>query len=251
MQKKEDNIIDINKTLDFPYNIAIIMDGNGRWAQNRNLSINIGHKEGGKNLLKILEHAKNIGVKTLTLYAFSTENWKRSNNEVNFIMQMFSSYLTENEDKILKNLVNFKVIGDKNGLSKEIISKIDKLEKKTQNNNSLFLNIAFNYGGRSEILYAVKNIISDVKNNIINDNTNIDENLFKKYLYNPDIAYPDFIIRTGGELRISNFLLWELSYSELYFTDILWPDFDERALDEAIENFKKRKRTYGERKAVR
>lgn len=247
---QEYNIIDNSKKLNFPYNIAIIMDGNGRWAQNRKLSINAGHKEGGKNLLRILKHAKNIGVKSLTLYAFSTENWKRPKAEVDFIMQMFSSYLIENGDKITEDSVNFKVIGDRNGLSKEIILKIDELEAKTQDNNSLFLNIAFNYGGRSEILYAVKNIISDVRNNIIND-INIDEDLFKKYLYNPDIIYPDLIIRTGGELRISNFLLWELSYSELYFTDILWPDFNEKALDKAIEDFKKRKRTYGERKAIR
>lgn len=234
----------------FPESIAIIMDGNGRWAQKRGFEIRYGHKQGAENLIKISKHSKNIGVKSLTLYAFSTENWKRPKAEVDSLMRLLRFYLTKNMDEFTKNNVKLKVIGNLDRLDNDLRENILKLEEKTKNNNGLFLNIAFSYGGRMEILDATKKIAEAVKIGNL-DIESIDEEEFKKYLYNSEIIYPDLVIRTGGELRLSNFLLWELSYSELYFTDTLWPDFDEKALDLAIENFKNRKRTYGERKAKR
>lgn len=232
-----------------PTSVAIIMDGNGRWAQKRKLPISYGHKKGADNLIKILEHAKNIGIKSLTLYAFSTENWKRPKDEVDYILSILNNYLDEKSEIFMKNDIKLKFIGDLTKLDGEVLRKIANLEKETEN-NTLILNIAFSYGGRAEIVNATKNIVVDYKNNKIDIN-DINEELFKKYLYNPEIIYPDLVIRTGGDMRISNFLLWEISYSELYFTNTLWPDFKEKDFDKAIKNYKKRKRTYGERKAIR
>lgn len=232
-----------------PTSIAIIMDGNGRWAQKRKLPVSYGHKKGADNLINILKHAKNIGIKSLTLYAFSTENWKRPKDEVDYILNTLDSYLDEKSEIFIENDIKLKFIGDLTKLDKKLLQKISNLEKETENNN-LELNIAFSYGGRTEIINATKNIAVDYKNNKI-DIYDINEELFKKYLYNPEIIYPDLVIRTGGDIRISNFLLWEISYSELYFTNKLWPDFNEKDLNKAIKNYKKRKRTYGERKVVR
>ena len=235
---------------EIPQSIAIIMDGNGRWAQRRGYEIRYGHKKGVEALIRTLRHCKDIGVKSLTVYAFSTENWKRPKREVGSIMRLMEFYLNKNEDEFDKNNVQLSVRGDISNLKNDVIKKIKSVEEKTKNNTGLFFNIAFSYGGRREIVQAAKKFAEDVKNNIVNIN-DLDENVFKNYLYNPNIIYPDLVIRTGGDLRISNFLLWEISYSELYFTSTLWPDFDEKALDEAIEDFKHRKRTYGERKAKR
>mgnify|MGYP001058863836 CR=1 FL=1 len=232
-----------------PTSVAIIMDGNGRWAQKRKLPVSYGHKKGADNLIKILKHAKSIDIKSLTLYAFSTENWKRPKDEVDYILNILNNYLDEKSEIFMKNDIKLKFIGDLTKLDGEVLRKIANLEKETEN-NTLILNIAFSYGGRAEIVNATKNIAVDYKNNKIDIN-DINEELFKKYLYNPEIIYPDLVIRTGGDMRISNFLLWEISYSELYFTNTLWPDFKEKDFDKAIKNYKKRKRTYGERKAVR
>lgn len=232
-----------------PLSVAIIMDGNGRWAQKRKLPISYGHKKGADNLIEILKHAKNVGIKSLTLYAFSTENWKRPKDEVDYILNILNNFLDEKSEILIENDVKLKFIGDLSILENNLLKKISNLEKRTENNN-LILNIAFNYGGRSEIINAAKNIATDYKNNQIDIN-NINEELFKKYLYNPEIIYPDLVIRTGGDIRLSNFLLWEISYSELYFTDLLWPDFKEKDFDRVINNYKNRKRTYGERKAIR
>ena len=234
-----------------PRSIAIIMDGNGRWAQRQGFKIRYGHKQGSNTLINILNHCNKIGVESLTVFAFSTENWKRSKAEVSALMRLLEYYLFKNENEFQKNNIKLKVIGapvdDK--LDKRIIEKIKEVEENTKNNKFAF-NIAFNYGGRREIVDASKKIAQDVKNGTI-DIKDVNEDSFKKYLYNPDIIYPDLVIRTGGDLRISNFLLWEMSYSELYFTDILWPDFDEKQLDLAINNFNHRVRTYGDRKAKR
>lgn len=235
---------------ELPQSIAIIMDGNGRWAQKRDFQIRYGHKKGVEALIKILQYAKKIGIKSLTVYAFSTENWKRPKSEVNSIMRLLEFYLNKNEEEFYKNNTKLSVMGDLNGLKKELIDKIKLVEEKTKDNTDFFFNVAFSYGGRKEIVQASKRFAEDVKNNNINIE-DLTEDIFKKYLYNPDIIYPDLVIRTGGDLRISNFLLWEISYSELYFTNTLWPDFDEKALDLALEDFKHRKRTYGERKAKR
>lgn len=234
-----------------PNSIAIIMDGNGRWAQRKNLKIRYGHKMGAENLINVLKHCKKIGIKSLTVFAFSTENWKRPTSEINALMRLLKYYLLKNQSEFSKNNIKLKIIGrDLDGkVATDIINKIKEIEENTKNNEFAF-NIAFNYGGRDEIVNASKKIALDVKNNLINID-DINENTFKNYLYNPDIIYPDLIIRTGGVLRISNFLLWEMSYSEFYFTDVLWPDFNEKELNLAVEDFKNRVRTYGDRKAKR
>ena len=236
--------------LELPKSIAIIMDGNGRWAQKRGFEIRYGHKKGVDALIKILDYSKKIGIKSLTVYAFSTENWKRPQREINSIIRLLQFYLRNNEQEFYKNNIKLSVIGDLSKLDKKTIDEIRDIEEKTKNNNDFYFNIAFSYGGRREIVDASKKIAKDFKDGKIDINS-LDEDVFKMYLYNPDIIYPDLIIRTGGDIRISNFLLWEMSYSELYFTDTLWPDFDEKALDLAIDNYKHRKRTYGERKAKR
>ena len=235
---------------EIPQSIAIIMDGNGRWAQRRGYEIRYGHKKGVEALIKMLRHCKDIGIKSLTVYAFSTENWKRPKQEVDAIMRLLKFYLDKNEEEFYKNNIKLKVMGDLSNLSSDIVNRVKDVEEKTKNNSDFFFNIAFSYGGRREIVQATKKIVSDV----INKNISVDEineESFKNYLYNPNIIYPDLVIRTGGDIRVSNFLLWEISYSELYFTNTLWPDFDEKALDLAIDDFKHRKRTYGERKAKR
>jgi undecaprenyl diphosphate synthase len=246
--KKDSRIIgkpSIND-INFPKSIAIIMDGNGRWARKRHLTVSDGHRKGMETLEKILEYSRDIGVKSLTLYAFSTENWERTKNEVDYIMGLVNSYLDRNTDILVKNNVKLRVIGNLDRVSPEMRSKILALEQKTSDNDKFFLNIAFSYGGRTEIVDAARNIALDVQNGKL-DVSKIDENLFRKYLYNPDILYPDLVVRTGGDFRISNFMLWEISYSELYFTNTLWPDFDEKMFDLAIENFMRRKRTYGKK----
>ena len=236
--------------LELPKSIGIIMDGNGRWAQKRGFEIRYGHKKGVDALIKILNYSQKIGIKSLTVYAFSTENWKRPEREVNAIIRLLQFYLKNNEKEFYKNNIKLSVMGDLSKLDKKTIDKIRTIEEKTKNNSEFYFNVAFSYGGRREIVDASKKIAKDFKDGKIDINT-LDEDIFKMYLYNPDIIYPDLIIRTGGDIRLSNFLLWELSYSELYFTDTLWPDFDEKALDLAIDNYKHRKRTYGERKAKR
>lgn len=236
--------------LELPKSIGIIMDGNGRWAQKRGFEIRYGHKKGVDALIKILNYSQKIGIKSLTVYAFSTENWKRPEREVNAIIRLLQFYLKNNEQEFYKNNIKLSVMGDLSKLDKKTVDKIREIEEKTKNNEDFYFNVAFSYGGRREIIDASKKIAKDFKDGKIDINT-LDEDIFKMYLYNPDIIYPDLIIRTGGDIRLSNFLLWELSYSELYFTDTLWPDFDEKALDLAIDNYKHRKRTYGERKAKR
>lgn len=220
-----------------PKHIAIIMDGNGRWAKKRGLPRTFGHKEGAAALRKIITHAAEIGVKYLTVYAFSTENWKRSQEEVNALMFLFKSYIKNEEKNIMENNIRFMVSGRKENVSESLLEAIDKLQDKSKNNTGLTFNIAFNYGGRAEIIDAVNEILKSGKESI-------DEEEFSKYLYN-DIPDPELLIRTSGELRISNFLLWQIAYSEIYITDTLWPDFDERELDIAIESYMKRDRRFG------
>jgi undecaprenyl diphosphate synthase len=235
----------------FPKNIAIIMDGNGRWAQKRGLPISFGHKQGAealKNILKIC--VENTNINSLTVYAFSTENWKRSKEEVDHIMNLFRNYIKEVlKEKDTKN-VRVRFIGSFNNLISELLEEIKKVEEITKNNDGLKFDIALSYGGRQEIIDACKKFADDVTNNRIQTN-NLDESVFRKYLYDNEINDPDLVIRTGGECRLSNFLLWELSYSELYFVDTLWPDFSKEDLDKALEYFCNRKRTFGERRAKR
>lgn len=220
-----------------PNHIAIIMDGNGRWAKKKGLPRTFGHKEGAVALRKIITHAAKIGVKYLTVYAFSTENWKRSQDEVNALMFLFKNYIKNEEKNIMENNIRFMVSGRRENVSKSLLEAIDNLQEKSKNNSGLTFNIAFNYGGRAEILDAVNRILKSGR-------TEITEEEFSKYLYN-NIPDPELLIRTSGELRISNFLLWQIAYSEIYITDTLWPDFDEKELDKAIESYNKRERRFG------
>ena len=220
-----------------PNHIAIIMDGNGRWAEKRGLPRTLGHKEGANALRKIITYAGKIGVKYLTVYAFSTENWKRSKDEVDALMFLFKTYLKNEEKSIMKNNVRFLVSGRKDDVSPSLLEAIKKLEDKSKNNTGLTLNIAFNYGGRAEIVDAVNSILKSGIDNLAEED-------FSKYLYN-NIPDPELLVRTSGELRISNFLLWQIAYSEIYITDALWPDFDEKELDKAIESYNGIDRRFG------
>ena len=220
-----------------PNHIAIIMDGNGRRAKKRGLPRTFGHKEGAAALRKIITHAAQIGVKYLTVYAFSTENWKRSQEEVSALMFLFKSYIKNEEKNIMKNNIRFMVSGRSENVSPTLLKAIRELEEKSKDNSGLTFNIAFNYGGRAEIIDAVNKILKSGKEEIT-------EEEFGKYLYN-DLPDPELLIRTSGEMRISNFLLWQIAYSELYITDTLWPDFNEAELDKAIENFNNRDRRFG------
>jgi len=226
-----------------PKHVAIIMDGNGRWAQNRHLPRFVGHREGAKRIKAIIEHAGNIGVKYLSVYAFSTENWKRPQKEVDALMDIFQKYLKAEAKNMLRDNIRLIVTGRKEGVSPKLLTAISEVEELTADNDGLTFNICFNYGGRSEIIDAVKKIIESGEKNINEEN-------FKDYLYS-DIPDPELVIRTSGEFRISNFLLWQIAYSEIYVTDVLWPDFDEREFDRAMENFKSRDRRFGGVKDVK
>lgn len=223
--------------LNIPNHVAIIMDGNGRWAKAKGLPRTFGHREGAKTLRKILTYAGDVGVKYLTVYAFSTENWKRSKEEVDALMFLFKTYMKNEKKTLMENNVRFMVSGSEEGVSPSLLKEIKKLEEETEDNTGITLNIAFNYGGRNEIIHAVNKIIESGVENIT-------EQDFRKYLYK-DIPDPELVIRTSGELRVSNFLLWQIAYSEFYITDIHWPDFDERTFDQAIESYNKRDRRFG------
>lgn len=220
-----------------PKHIAIIMDGNGRWAKKRGLPRTMGHRAGAKTLKKILTHAGKLGIKYLTVYAFSTENWKRPQNEVDTLMKLFKEYLKNEKKTMMKNGVRLMVSGKKEGVNKELLEEIEKTEKLTEDNDKITLNIAFNYGGRSEIVDAVNKILKDGV-------TEVTEESFSKYMYR-DIPDPELLIRTSGEIRISNFLLWQIAYTELYITELTWPDFDESELEKALNTYMKRDRRFG------
>lgn len=220
-----------------PKHIAIIMDGNGRWAKRKGLPRTYGHKAGADTLRKIVTECGKIGVKYLTVYAFSTENWKRSKEEIEALMFLFKTYLKNEKKTLMKNNVRFLVSGREEGVKKSLLDEIRKLEEETKNNTGLTLNIAFNYGGRAEIVDAVNKLLKDGKESI-------DEEDISKALYR-DIPDPELVIRTSGEFRISNFLLWQIAYSEIYITDVHWPDFNEKSLEEAIESYNKRDRRFG------
>lgn len=230
-----------------PQHVGFIMDGNGRWAKQRGLPRSEGHKEGAKNFRRIGEYAGDLGIKYVTFYAFSTENWKRPETEVNAIMELFADYLQEVIDRIDENIkkgIRLKFIGDRNGISPELLALMDYTEKLTENQSKLTLNIAINYGGRHEIATAVKNIAKNVSDGTI-DVDSIDEKLISDYLYTANQPEPDLIIRPSGEYRLSNFLTWQSAYSELWFSDILWPDFTTDDFNDALRAFEKRNRRFG------
>lgn len=230
----------------FPKSIAIIMDGNRRWAKEKHLNVALGHKKGAETVENISRYCNKIGVEYLTVYAFSTENWKRSKDEVSALMLLFGKYL----DRFIKNAdydnIKLKMIGDIHSdiVPKSLQKKMEDLEQKTENNTGLQLSICFNYGGRDEILNATRNIAKMVKNGEIDIN-DINEKLFASNLYTAGIPDPDLLIRTSGELRTSNFLPWQITYSEFIFLDKYWPDFNNEDVDYCIEEYEKRQRRHG------
>ncbi len=227
-----------------PKHIAIIMDGNRRWARNKGLPVGLGHKEGAKTLEKIVRHAKNIGIKYITVYAFSTENWKRSQEEVSTLMNLMLNYLESYSKRADSENIKVNILGSRQGLSEKMIDLIDKCMERTKNNTGITFNIALNYGGRDEIVKAVKSIAEKVKENEINIE-DITEQTISDNLYTKGQPDPDLLIRTSGEIRLSNFLPWQLVYTEFVFVEKNWPDFNEKDLDEAIEIYQKRNRKFG------
>jgi undecaprenyl diphosphate synthase len=227
-----------------PRHVAIVMDGNGRWATARSLPRTEGHREGVSALRTIVEHCARIGIPVLTVFAFSRENWMRPDAEVNMLMDLFITALAEQVEALQSNGVNLRFIGDRDAFPVGLRTAIRRAEKKTGKNGRLKLQVAANYGGRWDITRACQGIAELVASKDI-EIEEIDENLMSSYLGLSDLEDPDLFIRTGGERRISNFLLWELAYTELYFTDLLWPDFSPAALDEALQWFAGRERRFG------
>lgn len=230
--------------MSFPKHIAIILDGNGRWAKKRGLPRSAGHSMGAKNLENVVRYLKDTSVRYLTVYAFSTENWKRPKDEVDDLMALLEKYLRNYDELLGGEDVRLKIIGRREGLSDTLIDLINEVEEKSKNRKQLTVNIALNYGGRQEICDAAKKIAEDVKSGKI-DISDIDENLFNDYIYTKNIPDPDLIIRPSGEERLSNFLLWQCAYSEFWFSNVCWPDFTPDKLEGAVADFQKRSRRFG------
>lgn len=239
--KKEQIQIDKNN---IPEHIAIIMDGNGRWAKEKKLPRTMGHKAGVETIRRVIKESHTLGIKYLTLYAFSTENWKRPKDEVGSLMKLLVEYLRSELAELNSNGVVIKILGDITKLSNECQKEIEDAIETTKDNKGIVVNIAFNYGGRDEILRAVKAVSKDVKKGIINSD-DITENIFESYLYTKDTPDPDLIIRPSGEKRISNFLLWQCAYSEFWYSNVNWPDFKEPDLHKAIYDYQNRDRRFG------
>ncbi|MAU42033.1 MAG: di-trans,poly-cis-decaprenylcistransferase [Kordiimonas sp.] len=232
--------------LKVPAHVAIIMDGNGRWAKKRHLPRFAGHKRGADVVRDCVEASLDLGIRYLTLYAFSSENWKRSTEEVSDLMSLLRLYLRREIDDLDKNGVYITTIGDRSRLAPDIVELIVQAEKKTQNNKKLQLTLALNYGGQAEIVHAVKQLVRDAKDGKVSDD-DINEECVARYLYTNGMPDPDLIIRTSGEKRLSNFLLWQAAYTEFAFLDVLWPDFTKESLIEAVTDFSQRDRRYGAR----
>ena len=227
-----------------PRHVALILDGNGRWAKKRGLPRTMGHKEGCKTVEKTVEVAARLGIQYLTVYGFSTENWKRSAEEVGALMQLFRFYMVRLLKIASENNVRVKMIGDRRRFDQDIIDGIGRLERETKDNTGLTFVIAVNYGGRDEILRAAAKLAADIKAGKL-DEGQLSEETFASYLDTAGMPDPDLLIRTSGEIRLSNYLLWQLAYTEIYVTDTLWPDFDQEELEKAILQYNKRERRFG------
>lgn len=227
-----------------PEHLAVIMDGNRRWAKQKNLPTRDGHKEGAMRVTDLVRNCADLGIKFLSLYAFSTENWRRDKKEVDYLMNLLVEFVVKELDYLHKNNVKITLMGNIEDLPEKTKREVKRSIELTKNNNKLHLNIALSYGSRNEIINAVKKTIIDYENNKIKID-DINEESFEKYLFTHDMPDPDLLIRTSGEIRLSNFLLYQLAYTEFYFTDILWPDFDKEQLLMAIDSFQNRKRRYG------
>ena len=230
--------------MNIPNHVAIILDGNGRWAKAKGLPRTAGHVQGAKTVEQICEDAYNMGIQYLTIYAFSTENWTRPDSEVATLMNLLRNYMKNSIKRAQKNNMCVRVIGDKTKLADDLQLSIAKLEQETRNNTGLHFQIAINYGSRDEMIRAVRNLAKDCQENRL-DPEAVDEAVFERYLDTHDIPDPDLLIRTSGELRLSNYLLWQLAYSEFYFTPVPWPDFDEAELKKAVEAYNNRDRRFG------
>ena len=241
--KKKDEQIEVTD-LNLPSHIGIIMDGNGRWAKKRGLPRKAGHRQGAKTFRTITRYCSDIGIKYLTVYAFSTENWKRPQEEVDALMSLFKSYLNEALEDFKDDSIVVKFIDDKSGFNDELRELMIENEESSKDRDGMVLNIAMNYGSRDEIVRAVRNISEDVRNGKISSD-DITENLFSNYLYTAGQPDPDLIIRPSGEYRISNFMLWQAAYTEFVIMNKLWPDFEKSDLDEAINIYSQRNRRFG------
>ncbi|MCI9488616.1 MAG: isoprenyl transferase [Dorea sp.] len=230
--------------MNIPQHVAIILDGNGRWAKSKGMPRNYGHAQGSKNVERICEDAFRMGVKYLTVYAFSTENWSRPKDEVDALMKLLRNYMKTCLKTAAKNDMKIRVIGDISKLDADIRSRIAELEEATKGNGGLNFQIAINYGSRDELVRAVRHLSRDVKEGRL-DPDEIDERRIERYLDTHDIPDPDLLIRTSGEQRLSNYLLWQLAYTEFYFTDVPWPDFTKEELVRAIEHYNARDRRFG------
>lgn len=242
-KKKTENLLKEVDKNNLPHHVGIIMDGNGRWAKKRGLPRSAGHKAGAQNLKTISEFAGEMGIKYVTAYAFSTENWKRPDDEVKELMDLLLSYLRDKKILSGKN-VTIKVIGDRSALSDEINKEIDVIEDYTKDNDGMIMYLAINYGGRQEIIHAVQDMYDDIKTGKIS-REEINEELISKKIYTPDVPDADLIIRPSGELRLSNFLMWQSAYSEFWFSDINWPDFSTADFTQAILDYQNRNRRFG------
>lgn len=231
-----------------PRHVAIIMDGNGRWAKRQGKPRLFGHKNGVSSVQEVIECAGDLGVKVLTLYAFSTENWKRPADEVGGLMGLLKLYLQKELGKMVKNSIRLTCIGDTAKLPKDVLEVLEKSIEQTADNRKLTLNLALSYGGRAEMIKAVQGIAREARQGTL-DIESIDEELIDSRLYTAGLPDPDLLIRTGGEARLSNFLLWQASYAEIYFTDTMWPDFRKDAFCAAIEEFQSRERRFGQTSA--
>ena len=227
-----------------PKHVAIIMDGNGRWAKDKGLPREFGHQNGVNSVKSIVQEAYKSGIEYLTLYAFSIENWDRPSDEVSSLMSLLVSTLRDEFDEIFDKDIKLNAVGEINSLPKEVVSELEFIINKTKNNRKMNLTLALSYGGKQEIFNAVKMIADKVKNNLIELN-NFDDSIINSHLYTKNLPDVDLLIRTSGEQRISNFLLWQIAYAELYFTDVYWPDFSKDDFNLALENYKSRERRFG------
>ncbi|MFL2587357.1 MAG: isoprenyl transferase [Flavobacteriaceae bacterium TMED121] len=237
-------MIMIDNKNDIPSHLAIIMDGNGRWAEQKGKKRIFGHRNGVKAVQKVVEEAVDLKIKHLTLYAFSTENWNRPSEEIGVLMKLLVNSLKNEFEKLLKNRIKLNVIGNIDKLPNIVQDELNYVIKKTKNNNQMTLTLALSYGGREEIASTFKRLAIKVKNNIISPEK-IDQSIINEHLYTQNLPDVDLLIRTSGEKRISNFLLWQIAYAELYFSKVLWPDFNKRHLHKAIINYQKRERRFG------
>jgi len=242
-KRYKNELFDKNK---LPQHLAIIMDGNGRWAEKKGLPRSAGHREGAKTVRKVITSCLNFNIPILTLFTFSTENWKRPKNEINYLIKLFERVLNKEKENLIRNNIKINFIGRLNELPNSLNETMNELSKSTRKNNKLILNIAINYGGRAEIVDAFKSIALKIVENKINIKE-INENIIRDNLYTHNLPDPDLLIRTAGEMRVSNFMIWQVAYTEFWVTPIFWPDFSENNLIEAIINFQKRVRKYGYR----